>query len=88
MALSHAISYQNMSLHPPTPVPFLILKSAPCYSSFLGHGRFRAMARPPRVLSPEFSPQTWANYGESNLAKHHARFPSQIFHTDSSKRRN
>jgi hypothetical protein len=45
MALSHAVSYQNMSLHPPTRGPFLILKSAPCYSSFLGHGRFRAMAR-------------------------------------------
>jgi len=45
MALSHAVSYQKMSLHPPTPVPFLIRKSAPCYSSFLGHGRFRAMAR-------------------------------------------
>jgi len=46
MALSHAVSYQNMSLHPPTPVPFFDkIKSAPCYSSFLGHGRFRAMAR-------------------------------------------
>ena len=45
MALSHAVSYQNMSLHPPTPMPFLIEKSAPCYSSFLGHGRLRAMAR-------------------------------------------
>lgn len=33
MALSHAISYQNMSLHPPTPVPFFDkIKSAPCYS--------------------------------------------------------
>jgi hypothetical protein len=66
MALSHAVSYQNMSLHPPTPVPFFDkIKSAPCYSSFLGHGRVSCNGTP----SPEFSPQSRANYGESNLAQ-------------------
>ena len=33
MALSHAISYQNMSLHPPTPVPFF--DSEKCAMLFL-----------------------------------------------------
>jgi hypothetical protein len=71
MALSHAVSYQNMSLHPPTPVPFFDkIKSAPCYSE-----QAQAWSLPcygtapqsslPRVLPPELGPTTvrviWQN---------------------------
>ena len=85
MALSHAVSYQNMSLHPPTPVPFFDkIKSAPCYSE-----QAQAWSLPCNGTAPQNSLHrmriTTVRVIWRNKCQH---FMSQILYSDSNNRRN
>ena len=85
MALSHAISYQNMSLHPPTPVPFFDkIKSAPCYSEQAQAWSLPCYGTAPQSSLPRVGPTTVRVIWRDTMLN----FTSQTFHTDSNKRRN